>query len=119
MVLIHPGRFLGFAHNFVKPMTFMVLQCHEDPHRQNTILHRGVVVPRYPTATGYNYALHPKSDAYFPDVQVEGGATSKTVPSCHQGTVDPPDISILRGGGGGGARSRVFLQDVWRRVDPP
>ena len=99
MVLIHPGRFLGFAHNFVEPMTFMVIQCHEDPHRQNTILHRGVVVPRYPTATGYNYALHPKSDAYFPDVKVEGGATSKTVPSRHQGTVDPPNISIPEGGG--------------------
>ena len=80
-------------------------------------MHRGVIVPRSLTATGYSSALAPKSDAYLPDVKVEGGAISKTVPSGHQGTVDLPDIAIPEGGGSG-ASFRVRLQKGWSRIDP-
>ena len=62
-------------------------------------LHRGVVVPRSPIEIGFNSALAPKSDAYFPYVQVEGVTNSKIVPLGHQGTVDPLDINIPEGGG--------------------
>ena len=79
-VLMHPGRFVWFAWGIGNPMTFKVLQCNEDPRKRNIVLHRGAVVPHSQTTTGYNSALAPKSDAYFKDVQVEGGATSKTVP---------------------------------------
>ena len=99
-VLIHSGRFLGFAWNIGNHMTFKVLQCNDDPPKRNVVVHRGVVVPHSLTETGYNSDLAPKSYAYFPGVQVEGGATSKTVPLEHQGTVDPPDITITGGGGG-------------------
>ena len=80
-------------------MTFKVLQCNEYPRKRNIVLHRGVLVPRSPTSTGYNSALTPNSGAYFPDVQVEGGTISKTVPLGHQGIVDPPNIAIPEGGG--------------------
>ena len=63
------------------------------------MLHRGVVVPSDLTATGYNSTLAPKSDAYLPDAQVESVATSKTAPSGHLGTVDPPNTAIPEGGG--------------------
>ena len=79
-VLMHPGMFVGFVCNVGDAMTFNVIQCNEDPRKYNIVLHRGVVVPRSPTEIGYNSALATNSDAYFPDVQLEGGATSKTVP---------------------------------------
>ena len=96
---MHPGRFIGFAWIIGDPMTFRVLQCNDDMNKRHAVVHRGVAVPRSPTATGYNPVLAPKIDSYFPVVQVEGGATRKTVPLEHQGTVDPPDISIEEGGG--------------------
>ena len=117
-VLIHPGRFLGFAWNAGDPMTFKTLQCNEDPRKQNIILHRGVVIPRSPTAIGYNSDLAPKNAAYFPYVKVEGGATSKTVPLGHQGTVYPPNISIPEGEV---KRSKISSSspNVWSRNNPP
>ena len=80
-------------------MTFKVLQCNEYPHKRNIVVHRGVVVPRSLTAIWYNSALAPKSDTYFPYVQLESGATIKNFPLGHQGTVDPPNITIPEGGG--------------------
>ena len=65
-VLIHPGRFVGFAWNVGDPMTFKVLMCNIDPHKRNMVAHRGAVVPRNLEATGYNSALAPNIDAYFP-----------------------------------------------------
>ena len=41
----------------------------------------------------------PKSDTYFPVGQLKYGATIKTALLEHQGTLDPPDISITEGGG--------------------
>ena len=96
---MHPGRFVIFACNIGDPLTFKVLQCNEDPQNCNVVVHRGIVVPHSLTEKGYNCALAPKSDAYFPVVQVEGGDTSKTVPLEHQGTVYPPDITITEEGG--------------------
>ena len=61
-------RFVGFALNVGDPTTFKVLQCNEDPHNQNIVVHRGVVVQRSTKAIGYNYALTPKSENYLPDV---------------------------------------------------
>ena len=49
---MHPGRFVGFAWNMGDPMTFLVLQCNEDLHKQPIVVQRGVVVPRSTTATG-------------------------------------------------------------------
>ena len=97
-VLMHPGRFLGFAWNIDDPMTLKVIQCNKDLHNQNIVVHRGVVVPHPPTEIGYNFAMAPKSKAYSPDVQVKGGVTSKTSPLMHKGTLDPPDITIAEGG---------------------
>ena len=77
---MHPRSFVGFALDIGDPMTFTVLQCNEDPHKRNVVVHRGVVVPRSPTTIGYNSSLAPNRDAYFPIVQVEGGATRKIVP---------------------------------------
>ena len=74
-VLMHPGRFMGFACNIGDPVNFKVLQCNGNPHKRNVVVHRGVAVPRYLTAAGYNYALAPKS--------------------------------------------RVCLQRVWSRINPP
>ena len=76
-VLMNPGRFLEFYWNIGDPMTFKVLHCNEDLHKRNIFFHRGVVVLRSLKAIGYNSALTPESDAYFPDVKVEGGATKK------------------------------------------
>ena len=98
-VLMHPGRFIGFSWSVFDPMTFKVLQCNKDPKKRNMVFHRGFVVPRSLTTKGYNSALAPNSDTYFPDVRVEGGSTSKTAPSVHQGTVDTPNISMPDGGG--------------------
>ena len=47
---MHPGRFLGFAWSIGDPMTFKVIQCNEDLRKRNIVLHRGVVVPCYPTS---------------------------------------------------------------------
>ena len=90
---------MGFAWNIGDPMTFKVLQCNENLHKRDVVVHRVVVFPRSQIATGYNYALAPKSDNYLPFVQVEGGVTNKNVPLEHQGTVDLPYISIPEGGG--------------------
>ena len=76
-----------------------MIQCHEDLKKRFQIMHRDVLVQHSLTATGYNYALQPKSDAYFLEVLTEGGATIKTAPSFHQGIVDTLDISITKGGG--------------------
>ena len=78
--LMHLGRFVGFSWHVGDPMTFKVLQCHKDPHNWSLIMHKGVIVPHSLTATGYNSALQPKSDTYFQNMQVEGSATSKTLP---------------------------------------
>ena len=95
---MHPGRFVGFSWN-ISYMTFKLLQCNEDPHKQNIVVYIDAVIPRYPTAIGYNSALASKSDAYFPYVKVEVEVTIKTAPLGHQGTMDPPDITIAEGGG--------------------
>ena len=79
-------------------MNFKVIECNEDPHKKNIVVHRGVVVPHPPTEIGYNFAMAPKSKAYSPDVQAEGGETSKPSPLMHKGTLDPPDITIAEGG---------------------
>ena len=97
--LMHPGRFMGFARDIDDTMTFKFRQCHADLRRHAQVLHRGAVVPRALDAAGYNYALHPKSDHYFPVVRQESGIASKTLPSAQQGTVDPPDSAISEGGG--------------------
>ena len=59
----------------------------------------GVVVPRSLSASGYNSAFQPNSDAYFPEVRTADGVTSKAAPSLHQGIVYPSDISITEEGG--------------------
>jgi len=97
-VLMHPGRFVGFAWATGDPMTFKVLQCNVDPKVSNRILHRGTVVPRAIESAGYNSALQPKSDAYFPVERPYGGTTGKAVPSVPLGTVNPPDNAIAEGG---------------------
>ena len=76
-VLIQPKRFVGLDWNIGDPMTFKVLHCDKDPHKRNVVFHRGVVVQCYLAVICYNSALAPKSDAYFPVVQVEGGANRK------------------------------------------
>ena len=98
-VLMNPGRFAGVACNIGESMNFKVIQCNAYPHKRNIVVYRGVVVPHSLTEIGYNSALTPKSDAYLLDVQVEGVATTKTAPLGHQGTVEPPDITITEGGG--------------------
>ena len=65
---MQPMRFVGFAQNVGDPMNFKVIECNEDPHKKNIVVHRGVVVQRSTKAIGYNYALTPKSDNYLPDV---------------------------------------------------
>ena len=74
--------------------------------------------PAFSDSNRVNSALAPKSGAYFPDVQVEGSASSKTVPLGYQGTVDPSDIAILEGGESG-ASSLVSIQKLWSRMNPP
>ena len=51
-VLMHPGRFVGFSCIIGDHMTLKVLQCNEYLRKRNIVLHRCVVVPRSPTATG-------------------------------------------------------------------
>ena len=97
-VLMNPGRFAGVACNIGESMNFKVLQFNEDLHKRNIFFNRGVIVPHSPIEIGYSSALAPKSNNYFPDVKVEGGATSKTSILGHQGTVDPPNITITEGG---------------------
>ena len=116
-VLMHPRRFVGFAWNIGDPMTFKVLQCNEDPHKRNDIFRRDFFFHRYLKVTGYNSALAPKSDAYFPVMQVEGGETRKTVPLEHQGTVDPPDIYIAERRGKRRKPSSSFPKSV--ELDQP
>ena len=77
---MHPGRFVGFAWDVGDPTTFKVLQCREDTKKRVQILHRGVVVPRSLAASGYNYVLQPKSDAYLSEVKTEYGGPSKPAP---------------------------------------
>ena len=89
---------MGFTWSTANPMTFKVLQCHTDPKLRSRVLHRGTVFPRDLNAVGYNSALQPKSDAYFPVVKPDGGIASKAVPSAPQGTVHPPDNVIAEGG---------------------
>ena len=98
-VLMNPGRFMGFSWDIGDPMNFKVLQCHGDTKKRAHIMYRGAAVPCSLDASGYNSALQPKSDAYFPDVRSEDGGSSKTTPSPHQGIVDPPDNFIPEGGG--------------------
>ena len=95
---MRPGRFVGFAWNGGEPTTFKALQCNEDLHNQDIVLHRGVIVPLSLTAIGHNSALAPKSDAYFPTVQVESGATRKPPHSGTRGPCTPPSITIAEGG---------------------
>ena len=116
-VLMHPGRFIGFAWIIGDPMTFRVLQCNDDMHKRHAVVHRSIAVPRSPTATGYNFVLAPKIDSYFTVVQVEGGATSKNVPLEHQGTVDPPDIYIAERRGKRRKPSSSFPKSV--ELDQP
>ena len=97
-VLMHPGRFEGLAWNVGNTMIFKVFQCNEDPHKQNIVLNRGVVVQFFTTAIGYNSDLCPKSDDYLPDFQVEGGTTSKTTPLGHPGERGSPCYCHTRGG---------------------
>ena len=89
---------MGFAWNVSNTMTFKVLQYNTDPHKNNTIVQRVVVVPSNLAATGYNCTLAPKIDAYFPEVQLEGGPPRKPAIPVQKGTMDPPDISIVKGG---------------------
>ena len=88
-VLMKSGRFMEFSVNIVDLTTFKVLQCNEYPHKRDVVVHRGVFVPCYLTSPGYNPALAPKSDAYLPFVQVEGGSPIKTVPLEHQQWIPP------------------------------
>ena len=62
------------------------------------MLNRGAVAPHALDAAGYNSALQPKSDRYFPVVRPEGGISSKTLPFPQHGTVDPLNSSISEGG---------------------
>ena len=98
-VLMHPGRFMGFAWDIGDHMTFKVIKCHADPHKWAQMLHRGAVVPLALDAAGYNSALQPKSDHYFPVVSPKGGISSETLQSAQHGTVDPPNSAISEGGG--------------------
>ena len=75
--IMPPRMFVGFAWDIGDPVTFKVLQCNEDPHKRNIVVHKGIAVLRSPTAIGFNSSLVPNSDDYFPDVQVEGGVTRK------------------------------------------
>ena len=97
-VLMHPGRFVGFAWATGDPMTFKVLQCNTDPKFPNRVLHRGTIVPRAEESVGYNSALQPKSDAYFPVERSNGGTSGEAVPSAPLGTVNPPDNTNAEGG---------------------
>ena len=98
-VLMHPGIFSGFAWNFINSMDFKVLQLNTNPYKRNMVVHRGVVIPRNLSAMVYNSALAPNSDAYFPEVHLEGVPTSKPDTPGQQTTMDTPNIDISEGGG--------------------
>ena len=87
---MHTDRFMGFACNIGDSMTFQVLQCNEDPHKRKVVFHRGVIVLHYLTATGYNSALAPNSDAYLPVVQVEDRHLEKPSHLSTRGPWIPP-----------------------------
>ena len=95
---MNPGRFAWFAWNVGDPINFKVLQFDTNPHKHNMLVQRGDVVLRNLEATGYNSDLAPKSDAYLPEVHLEGGPPSKPSTPEHQGTVDPPKYFHTRGG---------------------
>ena len=97
-VLMHPGRFMGFSWATGDPMTFKVLQCHADPKNRSRVLHRGTVVLRALNSVGYNSALQPRSDAYFPVEKPLDGISGKAVPSAALGIVNPPNNAIAEGG---------------------
>ena len=85
---------MSFACNIGNPVTFKLIQYNTNPHKHNMVVHRGVAVPCNLGATGYNSSLAPNSDAYFPEVQLEGGAPSRPSTPVHQVDVDPPAIFI-------------------------
>ena len=84
-------------------MTFKFIQGNIDPHMCNMVVHRGVIVSRNLEPTGYNYALAPKSDAYLPEVYLECGTPSKPTTTKQQETMNPPNIALAEGEGGGQA----------------
>ena len=96
---MHTLSSVGFAWNVGNPMYFKVLQCNTDSHNLNMVVQRGVAVPCNWSETGYNSALDPKSDTYFPDVQLEGDPPSKLDTQENQGIADTPNIAIAEGGG--------------------
>ena len=102
-------------------MTFKVLQCNSYMHKRNMVVHRGVIVLRYLTATGYKSALAPRSDAYFPNVRVEVWPPSNTVAPEHQGTVYPPILSYQRGEESGASLRVCFqlISTMLGLIDPP
>ena len=67
-VLIQPKRFVGLDWNIGDPMTFKLIHCNAYAHKRNVVVLRGVVILSSLTETGYNSALVPKSDTYFPVV---------------------------------------------------
>ena len=88
---------MSFACNIGNPVAFKVIQYNTDPHKHIMVVNRGVAVPCNLSGTGYNSALAPKSDAYFPEVQFEGGTPSTPAKPVHQVDVDPPAIFIDEG----------------------
>ena len=70
---MHPSRFFGLSCNVGDPIIFKAIQRNIDPHKRNLVVHRGVVVTCNSAIIGYNSALAPKSDDYFPEVHLEGG----------------------------------------------
>ena len=97
-VLMHPGRFMEFAWATGDPMTFKVLQCHADPKIRSRALYRGTVVPRALNSVGYNSALQPKSDAYFPVEKPHDVIAGKAMASAPLGIVNPTNNAIAEGG---------------------
>ena len=95
-------------------MTFKVLQCNTDPHKNNQVVHKCVVVPHNSSEILYNSALAPKSDAYFPDFNLQGETPIKPAAPEQRGTVDTPYISILEGGGKT-AQALKFIFGRWYR----
>ena len=96
-VLMHPGKFMGFAWATRYPMTFNVLQCHADPKVRSRVLHRGTVVPRALNSIGYKSALQPRIDAYFPVERPLDSIAGKAVPSVPIGILNSPDNAIAEG----------------------
>ena len=89
---------MGFAWANGDPMTIKVLQCHAEPKIRSRVLHRGTIVLRALNYVGYNYALQPKSDAYFSVKRPLDGAVGEAVPLVPLGIVNAPDNVILEGG---------------------